>query len=332
MAVKYDEERDAILSVIQKECLAFFSRDFQGWSKTWMQSDASRRLGTAAGGQLVYHDSWSATASKVAGFMEQFPEPNPQGALSLRKDNFSFRITKEMAWVSFDQYGQDTGDPFDSIGLSHQIRILEKHDGEWKIAFIGHGESSIGYFPFPVVRVDVNASIQWMNEAARQNLITHATLIDMGGRLRARRREDDKNLREALAQAVGFSEITLRQSMVSPSEHPSKIPVTLSVDTGEITDLCWVSVQDNMLLVSFSDTGAEKERLEVAAKLYNLSPSQVLLAEFIVAGQDVVSAAKALNISATTARTQLNRMFEKTGTRSQTGLVRTLFSAGAPTL
>lgn len=324
-------EREAILAVIQEECLTFYSRDFQGWSRTWLQSDAARRLGAVAGGRLIYHESWNATASKIAGFMKQFPKPNPKGALTLRKDNFSFRITPEMAWVSFDQYGEDTGDPFDSVGLSHHICILEKHDGEWKIAFIGHGETSFSYFSFPVVLVDRDASIQWMNEAARLNLRSHSTLVDMGGQLRARRSEDNKKLREALELIDGLSEIALRKAAYSPREFPSKIPVALSSDTGEITDICWVSLQDDVLMVSFSDTASERERLDVAAKLYRLSPAQVSLAQKIVSGQDVASAAKTLNISASTARTQLNRMFDKTGTRSQTALVRALFSVDGPT-
>lgn len=330
MTDTFEEEREAIFEVIQRECLTFFNRDFQGWADTWLQDEGARRLGAAAGGQLIYHESWNATAAKVGGFMKQFPNPNPQGALTLKKDNFSYRITSEMAWVSFDQYGEDTGDPFDSIGLSHHICILEKHAGQWKIAFIGHGETSFAYFSFPVVHVDINASIQWMNEAARQSLRSHSTLMNLGGTLRARRSEDDKRLHQALETMEGVSSIVLRQAHVSPDKYPNKIPVALSTDTGEISDICWVSKQDEELMISFNDTASEKERLDAAAKFFRLSPSQARIAELIVSGENAASTAKSLNISVTTARTQLNRMFEKTGTHAQTALVRALLSVGAP--
>ncbi len=69
-----------------------------------------------------------------------------------------------------------------------------------------------------------------------------------------------------------------------------------------------------------------EQQLRVAASVYGISPAQLSLAEHIVAGRDLVAAATELGISANTARTQLQRIFEKTGVRSQTGLVRALLS------
>ena len=51
----------------------------------------------------------------------------------------------------------------------------------------------------------------------------------------------------------------------------------------------------------------------------------------IVEGHDIVKAAELMGISANTARTHLQRMFDKTGVRSQTALVRILLSASTPT-
>ena len=40
--------------------------------------------------------------------------------------------------MTFDQYGEDTGDELmDMPGLSRETRIFEKIDGEWKIAYTG---------------------------------------------------------------------------------------------------------------------------------------------------------------------------------------------------
>jgi DNA-binding CsgD family transcriptional regulator len=54
------------------------------------------------------------------------------------------------------------------------------------------------------------------------------------------------------------------------------------------------------------------------------------LAALIVEGCDLTRAADQLGISANTARTQLQRMFDKTGVRSQPALVRMLLSVGSP--
>jgi hypothetical protein len=48
----------------------------------------------------------------------------------VRRENVNLRVTAEMAWLTFDQYGEDTADPdMDMPGLSRETRILEKHEG-----------------------------------------------------------------------------------------------------------------------------------------------------------------------------------------------------------
>ena len=68
-----------------------------------------------------------------------------------------------------------------------------------------------------------------------------------------------------------------------------------------------------------------------AREVYGLSPAQVRLARLIVDGQDLAAAADLLGVSVNTLRTQLQRIFDKTGVRSQAALVRALLSAEAPT-
>jgi hypothetical protein len=49
------------------------------------------------------------------------------------------RIHGDVAWVTFDQHGADTGEArFDMPGVSHETRILERHDGAWKLAYVGY--------------------------------------------------------------------------------------------------------------------------------------------------------------------------------------------------
>ena len=65
--------------------------------------------------------------------MESSPEANPT-ATQVKRENINLRIYKDVAWMTFDQYGEDTGDTLmDMPGLSRETRIFEKVDGEWKI-------------------------------------------------------------------------------------------------------------------------------------------------------------------------------------------------------
>jgi hypothetical protein len=56
----------------------------------------------------------------------------------VRRENINLRIYKDVAWLTFDQYGQDTGDTLmDMPGRSRETRILEKENDSWRIAYAG---------------------------------------------------------------------------------------------------------------------------------------------------------------------------------------------------
>ena len=72
-------------------------------------------------------------------------------------------------------------------------------------------------------------------------------------------------------------------------------------------------------------------RIEQAATIYGLSPAQVRLARLIVDGHDLASASEILEVSINTVRTHLQRMFDRTGARSQVALIGALLSVETPT-
>lgn len=84
------------------------------------------------------------------------------------------------------------------------------------------------------------------------------------------------------------------------------------------------------MLVSFKDEQTTEQRLAAAAVLYRITPAQMRLAGLIIGGDSLVEAARRLGVSINTARTQLRRMFEKTGVNSQTTLVIALLSVALP--
>ena len=64
--------------------------------------------------------------------------------------------------------------------------------------------------------------------------------------------------------------------------------------------------------------------------IYGLSPAQQRVAALVAEGLSLAEIATRMAITANTARTHLNRIFEKTGVRTQTALVRVLLSAVTP--
>jgi DNA-binding CsgD family transcriptional regulator len=94
---------------------------------------------------------------------------------------------------------------------------------------------------------------------------------------------------------------------------------------------CWVLTEDGKALVSFDDARMVAGKIKTAAEIYGLSPAQARLARLIVDGHDLAGAAGVLGVSINTLRTHLQRMFDRTGARSQAALVGVLLSAEAPT-
>jgi hypothetical protein len=87
-----------------------------------------------AGGVTVVK-GWEERGPRTKQHMEEFPEPNPQNVI---RENINIRILQDAAWVTFDQYGKDNGEPvMDMPGLSRETRFLEKHNGQWKIVYVG---------------------------------------------------------------------------------------------------------------------------------------------------------------------------------------------------
>jgi hypothetical protein len=96
-----------------------------------------RTVGWWEAGGVTVVEGWEARAKRTKATMEKSPDANPT-ATQVRRKNINLRIFADVAWMTFDQYGEDTGDTLmDMAGRSRETRIFEKVDGEWKIAYIG---------------------------------------------------------------------------------------------------------------------------------------------------------------------------------------------------
>ena len=133
-----DRESEAILNVIAAESAAFWNKDYEAWSQCWVHASYIRLMGWYAAGGVSYQAGWDTVGTHIREQWTQNPVPNPN-ALQVRRENFNIRIYGDAAWVTFDQYGVDTGDvTFDMPGLSRETRILEKQDGQWKFVYVGY--------------------------------------------------------------------------------------------------------------------------------------------------------------------------------------------------
>ncbi len=131
------QDREAILELLQRESTAFWNKDFDGYARCWAHGEYIRTMGWWKTGGISITEGWETQAERVQSLMEEYPETNPT-ASRVRRENMNLLISGNMAWCTFDQYGEDTGDTaMDMPGRSRETRIFEKHDGEWKIVYVG---------------------------------------------------------------------------------------------------------------------------------------------------------------------------------------------------
>ena len=108
------------------------------------------------------------------------------------------------------------------------------------------------------------------------------------------------------------------------------LPIVLEAGEGLSTKVWWIIAEAGSILFSLGNKGFDEQRLKAAAVVYGLSAAQQQVAAHVVAGRSLAEIAAEMKITANTARTHLDRVFEKTGVRTQPALVRVLLSTAAP--
>jgi DNA-binding CsgD family transcriptional regulator len=326
IAAKLDAEQLAVFAVIQAETRAFFTKDFDGFARCWVHEPYIRRLGWWTRGGVSDRWGWDDLGARTRRAMLDFPDYN-RSADEVTYDNFVLRVAGDMAYSTFDQYAPDTGDPdFDMPGCSREVRVLERRDGEWLIVYHTYVHQTIEPARSPMFRVDKDANLSWMNTSAEAAIKGgQCGLALSSGRLRAVSEADNRKLRAAIAGA----------SARDGTLDGGRAAVPLILDLGEESDVCvcWVLTEGSgygAVLVSINNLTFAQDQLDAATTVFGLSPAQQRLVEQIASGRDLVTAASHLGVSINTARTHLQRIFEKTGVRSQAALLRTLLSLDRP--
>jgi hypothetical protein len=136
-----EKEKEAIRAVIALETEAYYKQDFETWKSTYLDDPAFRKFG--------YWEGFDEKVTYNIGFESLKNEKKKQfeanatiwAGSTEERLNENFRITRDMAWYTFEQLSFEKGTR-KQVGRSLETRILEKHDGKWKIAYLGYH-----YFP-----------------------------------------------------------------------------------------------------------------------------------------------------------------------------------------
>lgn len=120
-----EQEKKAILNTLNNETKAAFQRDYEAWQNYWVHdNDITKIYLDFPENTFSESMGWAEINQFVKNFFERHPEPEPVPKLL---DNIKVRLYGNGAWVTYEQQ--------DSLrGLKRETRLMEKIDGQWKIA------------------------------------------------------------------------------------------------------------------------------------------------------------------------------------------------------
>lgn len=321
-----DEQSDdhaEILALIHANRIAMWTQDFEAYQNCFVHAPHTTRWGWWKPGGTFVRRGWDEISARV---LEHFKDPRfniPAFAFDTEVLNLQVRIGHEMAWALFDQrYPQRYLDGHRGLALTHEVRFFERHGGKWRIAFLGVLDNDAGTANEVTLRLADDGLVLWQSDAATAALEADDDLVIRGGRIRIRDSRSNARLQAAIRWAAQLD------SGMMPVR--GALPIVLEAGEGLPTKVWWILREGSMILLSLGDRGLSDSRLEMAGAVYGLSPAQKQLARHVSEGLSLNEIAGRMGITPNTARTHLNRVFDKTGVRTQAALVRVLLSAAAP--
>ena len=319
-----DQEK-AVLQVIEDESAAYFANDFDALAECWLQTDDAIRMFAGPRLGVRKHKGWAQIGAGFRKSMEWAPQ-HYDAREYLRRRNVQVSISGDIAWVYYDQVLAKNDPGFITDSLQFETKILHRVEGKWRIACMILVVPEKAQAKTPEVRLDEVGKVVQLNEEAKARLGEFPGLKIVGDRLVACDREMDKGFQEALKERVGFLKTMFAPNLLNRSVQP----IPLGTDEYSRPMFCWMRVVQSEISVTFDDAAAMEDWIGHASELFGLSPSQRRLVELLIRGLDLPHIADEMGVRVSTIRTQLRRVFDKTGTNSQTALAASVMSVRKP--
>ncbi len=311
-----------IKAVIREETDAFIAADLERWAACWVHSERTHDVMIARDIGCVVIKGWDKV---YAHMCHAFETGAGCGKNTFTHSNMSISVTGDMAWATFDSVATGTsGETIETF----ETRVLERVQGHWRIAYSAFVHLTQSMNTERRVAVDREGQIIWITDPTRDAIANHPGLTISNGRLRAARPAWDQTLQDAFRRADALSGFFEQFGYIAEKGRAFRCPVVLGEDDAGGIVSCIVALSDGLIYVDIGMGENFSEQLAIATAIFGLSPAQSDLVNEILSGKTVIAAARALKISENTARTQLSRVFDKTGVNSQPALVRILMSVG----
>ena len=324
-ADKQSVDEAKIIELINANRIAVWMADYDAYAKCFVHAPYTTRWNASMRAGIFVRLGWEEIATRVKEQWKASADtfPNPVLAYETKVENVRIRIMGDMAWTTYTQrYPGLPEHHRNGLIPTCELRILERHDGEWRIAFLGFLDLDTSRRGSASLQLAADGSVLTQSREAEVALAAEDDLVIRGGKLHIRDSRADQKLQTAIRWAAS------KDSTLIPDR--GALPIVLEAGEGLPTKVWWVIADGGSVYFSLGDRQRDAQRLKAATLVYELSPSQEQVATLIVEGLSLAEIAARMKITPNTARTHLDRVFEKTGVRTQSALVRVLLSTAAP--
>jgi ketosteroid isomerase-like protein len=130
-----NKEKEAIIAALNGESEAYLAMDSTKWMSYWVQDELTLRVD--AGEEDYSARGWKQLHENMKANMENDSLLVDYKNMKFNKSDFNIKVHPDCAWAYFNEKFTATykGEPVETEDM--QLRILEKVDGQWKIAFMG---------------------------------------------------------------------------------------------------------------------------------------------------------------------------------------------------
>ncbi len=326
---QYDDDAPdhaAIRETITREKEAFCRRDYEAWAACFVHDDRTEDIACTQTRGILIHRGWDAAAAAMKTLMEDNPEPE---TLPFRDFDFNITVRGDVAWATYYSEFRVREDARFRSPDVYETRILEKVGGRWLIVYTNFAILRYARLSTSLVQVDREGKVLWASNATLAALEDFEGLTLSNNRLRARTPAYDKELREAIGVMAGHVHL-FSSDLRTRTGGRAAIPCFLGEGRNGEVLTCLVFARNGEINVVFGEHDMARQRVQLTSESFGLSEAQTRSALALTAGLSIAEGAKQMGISVNTFRTHLARIYDKTGAKSKTDLVRLMLSVGDP--
>ena len=312
---------DAIRTVLEADIFSYLARDKETWERCWVKDRRFRSFMEC--GTMQIARSYEDFRDNVFDAMDH--EPAPVDA-DVRLENLEIDLDGSLAWATYEEIVASASNPLAAPGHSHNFRLLEHDDGQWRILFHGCWAEPQRDTDTPAIEVLIDGRVAWLNAAAQAELKTFTGLTISNGILRASRTSWNADLGNAISGAHKLTGFGKYNRAKKAGGGDVSFPVVLGENDDGGLLLCRVKVADGRVYILFGRERDLSRQVEIVQAIHGLSRLQTEVTQHIAGGMDLADVANTLGITKNTARTHLRRVYEKVGVSSQIELLRLIIS------